>query len=222
MLGADPTATVSLDRSAWERAGAIFTNTDDGNGEMPGLATATVYVAGVPVQFGVLDYDSEDTYLLVPGTDPERLVTTTALLEALESADVLRVEEDLLDIATPTPPPTLEDRVADLERRLAETQLELTAVDNDMTITIAGIDFDYRDYDDRGDTLYLHVGVPKDPPAKTLETPEGHIVEYDEHGAIVGLELMGVRGMLDRNEELQLTWPPAHLAVSALRQALAA
>jgi hypothetical protein len=28
--------------------------------------------------------------------------------------------------------------------------------------------------------------------------------------------------MLDRNEELQLTWPPAHLAVSALRQALAA
>jgi uncharacterized protein YuzE len=91
-----------------------------------------------------------------------------------------------------------------------------------MTITIAGIDFDYRDYDERGDTLYLHVSVPKDPPAKTLETSEGHIVEYDEHGAIVGLELMGVRAMLDRNEELQLTWPPAHLAVSALRQALAA
>ncbi len=33
---------------------------------------------------------------------------------------------------------------------------------------------------------------------------------------------MGVRAMLDRNEELQLTWPPAHLAISALRQALAA
>ena len=55
--------------------------------------------------------------------------------------------------------------------------------------------------------LYLHVGPPKAPPAKTLETPEGHTVEYDAHCAIIGLELMGVRGMLDRNEELQLTWP---------------
>jgi len=27
-----------------------------------------------------------------------------------------------------------------------------------MTITIAGIDFDYRDYDERSDVLYLHVG----------------------------------------------------------------
>jgi hypothetical protein len=127
MLGADPTATVSVHRSAWERHGAIFTELDDGDGEMPGLATATVHIAGVPVQFGVLDYDGEDTYLLVPGTDPERLSTTTALLEALESAGVLRVEEDLLDIATATPPPTLEDRVAELERRLAQTQSELTA-----------------------------------------------------------------------------------------------
>jgi hypothetical protein len=33
---------------------------------------------------------------------------------------------------------------------------------------------------------------------------------------------MGVQAMLDRNEELQLTWPPAHLTASALRQALAA
>jgi len=95
-------------------------------------------------------------------------------------------------------------------------------VDNDMTITIAGIDFDYRDYDERSDVLYLHVGAPTGQPAKTLETPEGHTVEYDEHGAIIGLELMGVRGLLERDGEVQLTWPPAHLAASALRQALAA
>jgi uncharacterized protein YuzE len=63
-----------------------------------------------------------------------------------------------------------------------------------MTITIASIDFDYRDYDERSDVLYLHVDPPKAPPAKTLETPEGHTVEYDDHGAVIGLELMGVRG----------------------------
>jgi uncharacterized protein YuzE len=91
-----------------------------------------------------------------------------------------------------------------------------------MTITIAGIHFDYRDYDERGDVLYLHVGPPKKPAAKTLETPEGHTVEYDDNDAIVGLELMGVRGVLEHDGDLQLTWPPAHLTAGSLRQALAA
>jgi hypothetical protein len=76
MLGADPTATLALDRSAWERLGAIFTELDDGDGETPGLATATVQVAGVPVQFGVLDYNGG---LLAPslilGLDPPTSVT---------------------------------------------------------------------------------------------------------------------------------------------------
>jgi uncharacterized protein YuzE len=91
-----------------------------------------------------------------------------------------------------------------------------------MTITIAGIDFDYHDYDERGDVLYLHVGKPKEPPAKALETPEGHTVEYNEHGAVVGLELIGVRSAVEADGDVQLTWPPAHLAASALREALAA
>ena len=42
-----------------------------------------------------------------------------------------------------------------------------------MTITIAGIDFDYQDYDERGDVLFLHVGKPVEPPAKAFETAEG-------------------------------------------------
>jgi hypothetical protein len=126
MLGADPTATLALDRSAWERLGAIFTELDDGDGETPGLATATVQVAGVPVQFGVLDYNGDTTYLLVPGTDAERL-STIALLEALQAAHAVRLETDLLDLANGQPPVTLEDRVAQLERRLAQTQSELTA-----------------------------------------------------------------------------------------------
>lgn len=53
-----------------------------------------------------------------------------------------------------------------------------------MKITIAGIEFDHHDYDERGDVLFLHVGKPKEPSVKTFETPEGHTVEYDEHGAV--------------------------------------
>lgn len=37
-------------------------------------------------------------------------------------------------------------------------------------------------------------GPPEASPAEALETPEGHTVEYDEHGAIIGLEPMGVGG----------------------------
>jgi uncharacterized protein YuzE len=91
-----------------------------------------------------------------------------------------------------------------------------------MTITIAGIDFDYHDYDERGDVLYLHVGEPKDPPARALETPEGHTIEYHQDGAIVGLELMGARSSLERDGDLQLTWPPAQLTAITLGPALAA
>jgi uncharacterized protein YuzE len=61
-----------------------------------------------------------------------------------------------------------------------------------MKITIASIDFDYHDHDERGDVLYLHMGEPNGPPARALETPEGHTVEYDEQGAVVGLELMAL------------------------------
>ncbi len=87
---------------------------------------------------------------------------------------------------------------------------------------IAGIAFDYHDYDERNDVLFLHLGRPESPAARTIETPEGHTVEYDEHDAIVGLELMGVREALERDGQLTLTWPPAHLAASDLRQAMAA
>lgn len=91
-----------------------------------------------------------------------------------------------------------------------------------MKIIVAGIEFDHHDYDERSDVLYLHVGEPKGPPAKAFETAEGHTVEYDEQGAVVGLELMGVRRAIEAEGELQLTWPPAQLAVSALREAVAA
>jgi hypothetical protein len=50
-----------------------------------------------------------------------------------------------------------------------------------MTVTLAGTTFDHHHYDDRGDVLYLSVGAPGEP-ARTIATPEGHAVDYDEDG----------------------------------------
>ena len=89
-----------------------------------------------------------------------------------------------------------------------------------MTLSIAGIEFDHHDYDERGDTLYLHVGPPREP-ARSLETPEGHIVEYDEDGAVIGLELLNVRLTLERDGALALTWPQAEVSAQQLGPVLA-
>lgn len=90
-----------------------------------------------------------------------------------------------------------------------------------MSVTIAGIEFDRHDFDERGDTLWLHVGPPR-PPAQAFETPEGHVVEYDEDGAVIGLELMNVRWTLERKGTITLTWPKAELSADQLDSVLAA
>jgi uncharacterized protein YuzE len=90
-----------------------------------------------------------------------------------------------------------------------------------MSILIAGIEFDHIHYDDRGDVLYLSVGKPREP-TEAFETPEGHNVEYDKEGKVMGLVLYGVRHALDRDGEVSLTWPPSHLGAIALEPALAA
>ena len=90
-----------------------------------------------------------------------------------------------------------------------------------MTLTIAGIEFDHHDYDERGDTLYLHVGPPREP-ARAVETPEGHTVEYDERGAVIGLELLNVRLALEHEGSLTLSWPRAELSAQQLDPVMAA
>jgi cold shock protein len=114
-VNADPAATLLVDRSAWEQAGASFTPTDDGNGETPGLATAVVKTPVAPVQIGIVDYGEPSTYLLVPGAGPDRLSTTFAVLETLEAAGALRIQTDLFDLAD-IPAETLDESVTDAQR----------------------------------------------------------------------------------------------------------
>ena len=69
--------------------------------------------------------------------------------------------------------------------------------------------------------LYLSVGPPREA-ARTIATPEGHAVDYDESGAVIGMVLVNVRFILERDGTLTLSLPPEHLAAEALAPVLVA
>ena len=75
-----------------------------------------------------------------------------------------------------------------------------------MSIEIGDTRFDSVEYDARGDVLYLSVGSPREPD-HTLATVEGHAIDYDRGGQVVGMVLMNVRWMLERDGELHVTLP---------------
>ena len=77
--------------------------------------------------------------------------------------------------------------------------------------TISDITFDQHEYDDRGDLLYLSIGDPQ-VPAETLPTPEGHAVDFDGDGNVIGIVLVNVRWLMERDGELRITWPDGHVS----------
>lgn len=89
-----------------------------------------------------------------------------------------------------------------------------------MSITIAGNTFSHHHYDPRGDVLYLSVEDHEGPPAKALATPEGHNVEYDADGRVIGMTLTNVRWRLDRDGEITISWPTGHVSAVELSEAL--
>jgi uncharacterized protein YuzE len=90
-----------------------------------------------------------------------------------------------------------------------------------VTLTIAGTSFDQHEYDRRGDVLYLSVGSPREP-FRTIATPEGHAVDYDESGAVIGMMLINVRFLLDRDGALTVTLPPGRVGAAQIEPALIA
>ena len=77
-------------------------------------------------------------------------------------------------------------------------------------IKIAGIEFDHHSYDEDADVLYLSVGQPQ-APAETDATPEGHAVDFDADGNVIGMIVVNLRFLLERDGELKITWPEAHV-----------
>jgi uncharacterized protein YuzE len=90
-----------------------------------------------------------------------------------------------------------------------------------MTVTIAGISFDQHEYDERGDVLYLSVGQPREA-FRTIATPDGHAVDYDESGAVIGMVLVNVRFFLERDGAITVTIPPDRVAAAQIEPALLA
>jgi uncharacterized protein YuzE len=90
-----------------------------------------------------------------------------------------------------------------------------------MTVTIAGTSFDQHEYDERGDVLYLSVGAPREA-ARTVATPEGHAVDYDESGAVIGMVLVNVRFVLERDGAVTVTLPPDHVVAAKIQPVLVA
>jgi uncharacterized protein YuzE len=90
-----------------------------------------------------------------------------------------------------------------------------------MSVTIAGTTFDQHEYDERGDVLYLSVGRPRTP-SRTIATPEGHAVDYDESGAAIGMTLVNVKFFLDRDGALTVTLPPDRVLAAKIESALIA
>jgi hypothetical protein len=88
-----------------------------------------------------------------------------------------------------------------------------------MTVTLGGTTFDHHHYDDRGDVLYLGVGAPSEP-ARTIATPEGHAVDFYEDDQVIGMVLVNVRWLLDRDGELTITWPAGHVTADELADVL--
>jgi uncharacterized protein YuzE len=90
-----------------------------------------------------------------------------------------------------------------------------------MSVTIAGIPVDSHEYDDRGDVLYLSVGPPREA-ARTVATPGGHAVDYDESGVVIGMVLVNVRFLLGRDGAVTVTVPPDRVVAAQIEPALAA
>lgn len=90
-----------------------------------------------------------------------------------------------------------------------------------MSIKIGGIEFDHHRYDERGDVLYLSVGEPR-VPAETDATPEGHAVDFDADGEVIGMVLVNVRRLMERDGELRLTWPDGRVSRDERSSVLAA
>jgi len=89
-----------------------------------------------------------------------------------------------------------------------------------MSVHLGPYTFDHVSYDEDGDVLYLSIGAPQEA-ADSEETPEGHIVRYDDQEQVIGLTLVNAKWLLNRDDKLSITFPQ-RAAVADTRELQAA
>lgn len=75
-----------------------------------------------------------------------------------------------------------------------------------MIVRLGDHAFDDVVYDAVGDVLYMHKGKPV-PAANTFATPEGHAVMRDDAGAIIGVTIVNVKWLAERDGCVTVTLP---------------
>jgi uncharacterized protein YuzE len=89
-------------------------------------------------------------------------------------------------------------------------------------VTIGSLTFDHATYDTRGDVLYLHIGE-RQAAADSEETPEGHVLRFNDRGEVIGVTIINAKWLLERDQAINIT-VPKHAVVSpdALSEVLTA
>ncbi|HYM55413.1 MAG TPA: DUF2283 domain-containing protein [Solirubrobacteraceae bacterium] len=133
---------------------------------------------------------------------------------------------------TPVPPDQIkgfspsigieEGRGASRRREAGRRRRRLWRRGRNQAVTIAGINFGEHEYDAREDTLHLRTVGSPGKPARTIATPEGHAIEYDDSGVVIGMMLVHVRSLLERDDAVTVTLPPDHVVAAQIKHALIA
>jgi uncharacterized protein YuzE len=82
-----------------------------------------------------------------------------------------------------------------------------------MSISIGDYQFERAAYDDEADVLYLR-SEGAGQAVSTHATPEGHAVQFDESGRVIGMTLVNARWLLDREGRIVIS-VPARIETSA-------
>lgn len=83
-----------------------------------------------------------------------------------------------------------------------------------MSVAFEDVIFDKVDHDREADVLYLSTsGVT---PVEREESPEGHVLRFDENGVICGMTIIGVSRYLEAAENAKVTFPQREVDISQL------
>jgi uncharacterized protein YuzE len=78
-------------------------------------------------------------------------------------------------------------------------------------IRIGPLDLDHSEYDPDADVLYLSAGPPR--AGYGEETPEGHVLRFDNNDVLYGITLIGVKEIVQAKGVVEIT-PPDWLTLN--------